>query len=252
VLKAVIFDMGGTLEAVYHKKEFSEPCGKRILEFCAAQGMYLGVSPAALIETIEKRRAEYGVEWAKSTKELSPYELWANWFLRDFAIDQTRLKICADHLADIWERVYHSRTLRPDAKSMLQSLKKMGLVMGIISNTTSFSEVYDILYEYGIREFFDCVYLSAICGYHKPEKELFLAAAGELGFLPGECAYVGDTIAKDVRGARLAGYHSAIRIKPEPAESSDPEEAAGDEEAGYVIKKLSEIPAIIAAINRGL
>lgn len=41
MLKALIFDMGGTLENVYHKTEFNEGCGKKLLAYLARHGIRL-------------------------------------------------------------------------------------------------------------------------------------------------------------------------------------------------------------------
>jgi putative hydrolase of the HAD superfamily len=155
----------------------------------------------------------------------------------------------ADNLANIWERNYYSRSLRPETLPVLEALKQQGLVMGIISNTPSYTQVYEILHEYGIRGYFDCIYLSAVSGYRKPNAELFLAAACDLGALPGQCIYVGDTVSRDVRGSRLAGYLDSIRINSELTNGSDAGLGTEGEEAGYLVSSLMEIPGIVQSLR---
>jgi putative hydrolase of the HAD superfamily len=109
--------------------------------------------------------------------------------------------------------------------------------------------VGEILHEYGIHHYFDSVYLSVISGMRKPNVELFLAAAGDLGCAPSECVYVGDTVSRDVRGARLSGYLGSIRINSELSSGADAGFGVEGEEADYLIQSLLEIPGIARGIN---
>ena len=67
---------------------------------------------------------------------------------------------------------------------------------------------------------------------------------------PLALAYVGDTISRDVRGVRNAGWKIAIQIPCESTARRD----AGMEGLGYapdyLIDDLLEIPPIIAEFNR--
>jgi putative hydrolase of the HAD superfamily len=249
MLKALIFDMGGTLEDVFHRPEFNESCGKKIRDYLAAQGMDIALDPAALMERIEAQNRAYRKWGVDRGVELSPFELWSEWLLKGLKPNLVRLRAVANNLAVIWELNYYSRALRPEALPMLKALKAQGLSMGIISNTSSYTQVYEILHKYGIHDFFDCVYLSAISGYRKPNTELFLAAAADLRVLPGECIYVGDTVSRDVRGARLSGYLGSIRINSELTKGSDAGFGTDGEEADYPVASLMEIPDIVQRIR---
>jgi putative hydrolase of the HAD superfamily len=249
MLKAMIFDMGGTLEDVFHKSEFNEPCGKKFLDYFSRHGIRIDLSPEELMERVEAQNKDYRRQGVIEGRELGPYELWSKWLLKDIDLNQERLKAIADNLANIWERTYYSRSLRPDARPMLEEIKKLGIKMGVISNTSCYTQVGEILHEYGIHHFFECVYLSVISGMRKPNPELFLAAAADLGFAPAECVYVGDTVSRDVRGSRLAGYLGCIRINSELTGGSDAGFSVEGEEADYLVKSLMEIPGIARGIN---
>jgi putative hydrolase of the HAD superfamily len=249
MLKALLFDMGGTLEDVFHRPECNEDCGKRIQDYLTAQGIHIALSPVAMMEHIEARNREYRRWGVDRGIELSPFELWSQWLLDGLVSNQTRLRTVADNLANIWERNYYSRSLRPEAPAMLEALREQGVSMGIISNTSCFTQVREILHEYGIYEFFGCVYLSVVSGCRKPNTELFLAAAADLGILPGECIYVGDTVSRDVRGSRLAGYLASIRINSKLTGASDAGFGTEGEEADYLVAKLTEIPDIVKKLR---
>lgn len=249
MLKALLFDMGGTLEDVSHRPEFNENCGKKIHAYLEAQGLDPAMNPAGLMEHIEARYKAYRKWTLDQGREVSPFDLWSQWLLKGFTINQTRLRIVADNLAVLWERNYYRRSLRPEARPMLEALKQQGLALGIISNTPSYTQVHTILYEYGIRGYFDCIYLSVISGCRKPDAGLFLAAACDLGVLPGQCIYVGDTVSRDVRGPRTAGYRGCIRIHSDLAASSDEGCGTEGEEADYLVASLMEIPDLVKNIR---
>lgn len=59
--------------------------------------------------------------------------------------------------------------------------------------------------QHGLEEYFRFILMSSEIGIRKPSAEIFRIAAQRLGILPGECAYVGDIISRDVRGIRNAG-----------------------------------------------
>ena len=79
--------------------------------------------------------------------------------------------------------------------------------------------------------------------------EIFRVAERRLGLAPEELAYVGDTISRDVRGTRNAGWALMIRIRFPGTAHRD----AGLENAGFepdfTVNELYEIPAIIRSVN---
>ena len=76
----------------------------------------------------------------------------------------------------------------------------------IISNLITSREVPDWLEEDGLTQYFDSVILSAVCGLRKPDPEIYLMAAREVGIPPEKCAYVGDNLNRDVTGAKAANF----------------------------------------------
>ena len=66
---------------------------------------------------------------------------------------------------------------------------------------------------------------------------------------PEEMAYVGDTLSRDVRGVRNAGWKLIIRIDSPNAARRDKGLAEMGWRADYEIQDLGEIPAIIQKEN---
>lgn len=96
---------------------------------------------------------------------------------------------------------------------MLKGLKEdLGLHISVVSNTGSLFQVFSVLQEYGIRQYFDEINLSSITGYRKPHPHIFNIALQQSGFRAEECAFVGDTVSRDVVGPRKMGYGEVFQI----------------------------------------
>ena len=138
---------------------------------------------------------------------------------------------------------------RPWIKETLDALRDQGMKLGLISNIISLSAAPHFLKEYGVRDYMDCMVLSSAAGIRKPSAEIFRIAERELGLGPEELAYVGDTLSRDVKGVRNAGWRLMIQIKNPGAAKRD----KGLEHAGlrpdYLIEGLEEIPEIIRREN---
>jgi putative hydrolase of the HAD superfamily len=246
MLKAVLFDMGGTLENVAHTPECNIPCGAKILSYLRAHGAALEIGAEEFMARCEERNKEYRKWGTDNRRELSPYEIWSQYYLKEFDVPQEKLRVIAENLANIWERNFYARSLRKETPELLEQLKERGIPMGIISNTSSLTHVIENLHEMGIHQYFaGCVYLSSVSGYRKPGAQIFIEAAADLGAKPGEAVYAGDTVSRDVRGARNAGYLAVIRIASELTAGADAWYNTEGEEADYFVKNLLEIPAII-------
>jgi putative hydrolase of the HAD superfamily len=253
MLKALLFDMGGTLEDVARRSECNAAWGGKILSYLETHGIRTGMEPEEFMKRCEEKNREYRRWGTEMGLELSPYEIWSRYYLKDFDIDQEKLRIIAENLANIWERNFYTRGLRKDAPAMLERIRERGLAMGIISNTPSLTHVIENLHEMGIHRYFaGCIYLSSLSGYRKPGRAIFIEAAADLGAKPSEAVYVGDTVSRDVRGARDAGYLATIRIASELTAGADEGLNTQGEEADYLIGNLAEIPGIVDSIADSL
>lgn len=93
--------------------------------------------------------------------------------------------------------------LERDCKSVLADLKGRGFRLGVISNFDSRLE--GVLESLGIREFFDSVTISSICGAAKPDAAIFERALRDATSAPERAIHVGDDPEDDVMGARGVG-----------------------------------------------
>jgi HAD superfamily hydrolase (TIGR01509 family) len=98
----------------------------------------------------------------------------------------------------------------------------------LISNVNSRGQVPTNLKEYGILDYFHPIVLSSEYGCRKPDPAIFHHAARLANVPTSRCVYVGDRIARDVEGARRAGFGLAIQIRHDFEHGEEERGAAPD------------------------
>lgn len=94
--------------------------------------------------------------------------------------------------------------LFPDTIPTLRALRDAGLSTGLVSDAQRvFLEPE--LRLLGLPQWVDTIVISSDWGYQKPDPRLFAQALRDLDVKAEEAVYVGDTISRDICGARKAG-----------------------------------------------
>jgi putative hydrolase of the HAD superfamily len=220
-IRAVLFDMGGTLESLYYDETTRRRGACELLEFLRRQGLDPGLSLPELQATVVFRMEGYQAWREHSEVELSPEKVWAEYIFPDCGLSKERLAAVAEDLAYLHATHFQLRSLRPEAPAVLEELRTRGFRLGMISNVLSRRLVASCLAEYGIAHYFEQVVTSAHFGWRKPNRRIFDEAARLMAVPPASCAYVGDTLSRDVIGARCAGYGLAIQIRSFLTDRSD-------------------------------
>ena len=248
MVKTVLFDMGGTLEDIY----VDAASEKAAMEKLDAMLCSYGLNPNADLEELKRRVnagwTRYGAYRDAHNVELKPVEIWCDYILTDFSFPRELLSPHCEEIAHMWEVTYYHRQLRPGVKPMLEGLKEMGLKLGIVSNTAALYQVFDILEEYGIRDYFQDVTLSSVTGLRKPCPDIFQVALRQTQSLAEESAYVGDTLSRDVIGSKRAGFAVAIQICSQLTKMKD----AGVDPAfrpDYMVGDIFDVLRIIRQVN---
>jgi len=244
-IDTVLFDMGGTIEDIHYDRALRLKALPGILAVLAGEGIVLPGDDHEILDRLLSRNAEYKTWSEKSRIESPPATIWKEWNLRDFSVPADKVDRIAENLAYVWETSFFSRKMRPDAVSTLASIAERGYRMGVISNTSSRTQVFRTLEEYGIANYFECVILSSIEGVRKPHPAIFEAALKAMGSGASSTAYVGDTLSRDVIGSKRAGYALAFQIRSFLTAGSDAQVAAGSTQPDFVVEHLGEIVAIL-------
>ncbi len=211
-LKAVFFDMGGTIETFGWTPELRIRETAGIRQRLEEAGISLGLTDLQLYETISAGLAEYHQVSLENMEELPARRVWNEFILPGWPLDRDKLSSIAEDLTFFIETHYYERAMRPEVPAVLEAIRTMGLKIGIISNVNSLAQVPTNLDIYNIRHYFDPIVLSSAYGRRKPDPAIFHFAARIANVPTSQCAYIGDRIARDIVGARKAGYRLAVQI----------------------------------------
>jgi len=114
-------------------------------------------------------------------------------------------------------RIPQRRSLDDDALSTLNTLKARGFSLGVVTNRHWGGDTFqEDLHTMGICPVIDLKHMaiSADVGLRKPNPELFQHTLRTLNAVPEETVMVGDSIAADIRGAKMLGMLAVWKPKP--------------------------------------
>lgn len=242
-IQAVFFDMGGTIETFWHNRELRLEATPGIQERLLSAGIDLQLSNEQLFEVVSAGLERYHRWRMQSLEELSPRRVWSEYILNGYPVDPIRLASTAEELMLYIDTHYYHREMRPEVPGVLETIRQMGLKIGLISNVCSRGQVPMNLKQYGIRHYFDPLVLSSEYGRRKPDPAIFHYAARLANVPTRACVYVGDRISRDVTGARRAGYRLAIQIRHNFEHGEEDEGATPD----AIIDNMTQLVDILKA-----
>ena len=202
---AVLFDFGGTLDAdgIAWKERFHRlfetegvAVGPRQFDpaFYAADDALVGTVPATLPLEDTVLRVANGVAAALRAEDATLGARVAARFLSE-------ARACFEANARVLER--------------LAQRHRLGIVSNFYGNLPTVCDNADV------RRYFGVIVDSAQVGFLKPDPRIFLAAVETLGVKPGRTVMVGDSLARDMAGARAAGM-AHIWLAPHPERQGPP------------------------------
>jgi beta-phosphoglucomutase len=182
-LKACLFDMDGVIvdTAKYHFHAWARLAESLGVPFTEEQNEQLkGVSR---VDSLEKILA-WGNLQLNNAKKLELMELKNKWYL-DFVATVT------------------PEEMLPGTLDLLKSLKEHGIKIGLGSSSKNSILILDKL---GIMSFFDTIVDGNKITLSKPNPEVFLRGAHELGFKPSEIIVFEDALS-GVEAAKTGGFY---------------------------------------------
>lgn len=240
-IQAILLDVGNTLRIVVGDEAFQEQAKKDLMHLAGTSE-----SPELFFEGIEKRWKEYRTISKKSLLEASEFELWTKWLLPMYPAE--KIGPMAGKLTRLWRDRDGKRVPRWDVSQVVKELHRRGYILGIIANTITETEIPDWLVEDQLEEYFKTVVLSSKVTIRKPNPEIYLMAARNLGVAPENCVYVGDNPVRDVEGAQAANYGLSIIIIEPATLKKEPQK--GDQKPDYFINELSDLLTIFPERSR--
>jgi putative hydrolase of the HAD superfamily len=242
-IRAVVFDMGGTLEDLYYDGASRVEATRGLHRLLIERDLDPCLPLPDLQATVLTGMKAYQ-EWREESEmELSSERVWTEYIFPNHSLPKDRLIANAEDLTFFYETHFYVRSLRPEAPALLDALHERGLSLAVISNIISHRVVRYCLEQYGIEHYFNPVITSAGFGWRKPNARIFLEAARLMNLPPFACAYVGDTVSRDVIGARRARYGLAIQIKSFLTDKADKDTHVQSPDA--IIHNLMQVVGLV-------
>ena len=206
VLRAILFDYGGTLDGGVHWLP-------RFAQLYRAAGITLD---------FERLRAafDYATSRAYADATIAGFGLEA---LVEYHVARQFEHLGLTHTAAaaiVSEFVRASRLGLEQSRIRLARVRPY-VALGVISNF--YGNVERILQDAQFGALLATVVDSAVVGVRKPDPAIFTLAVRRLGCEPGEALYVGDSIEKDMVGAHTAGLRTGWLVGPFERPCSRPE-----------------------------
>ncbi len=186
MIQGILFDYDGTLSARY---ESAYHMYRHIMQECRPDLDDESIEFESMVQ-----RCMYWDEYGTAHKS--------------YVLEQMKANYCPNLNVKQWEQrwrdeFYLYQVAMPGMLETLPELKKKYRI-GIITNGDGPSQnrKIDTL---GLRRYCHTVIASGDLGFSKPDPEIFLHAAEDLGLYTSEVAFIGDTFHTDVLGAYNAG-----------------------------------------------
>jgi HAD superfamily hydrolase (TIGR01549 family) len=222
---AVLFDLEGTLvqtpwEDPQHVLEFRHQTRTKLIEL----GIPLSVLDGIERSTVMRNKASEYVEGNFSRARQRRYHQEMEKFLKQYELEAARRS-----------------KLFPETMSVLNELKKLGLRMGLITNTSR--EAVDIVFQlHALQKYFDVIVTRNDVKKLKPDSEGVLLAIKKLK--ASSFFMIGDLTFDMLAAKNANGVFIAVKRNPEDEL---------DIPADFSVQSLSEVQSIVrsAARNQG-
>lgn len=207
MLRAILFDLGGTL--IYPQRPWP-PILEQADRALAAQLVQHGLldDDEFAFQRWRELRERYSIQRIQDGREYTYHRLLLEW-LKPLSSGDTALRIAISEAL----RAFFSVT-RPnwqadeEAHPVLRELRLRGYLLGLLSNAAEDEDVQALVDRMGFRPFFDFVLSSAACGYRKPHPYPFQQALAYWNLPPSQVVMIGDTLTADILGANRLGMVS--------------------------------------------
>jgi putative hydrolase of the HAD superfamily len=234
-LAAVTLDAGGTLFAV------AEPVGVTYARVAGRHGISLdpralergfheafaGAPPLAFPGASPTRLAEHERAW------------WYTVVRRAFGEAATArdFDACFGELFAYYARPEAWRVF-PEVRDVLGELRQAGMRLAVVSNFDR--RLLGLLAGLELAPLVHHTVCSAGVGAAKPDPRIFRVALARLGAAPRGTLHVGDSVGRDIEGARAAGLHAVLLDRDGRRPALPPDVPS--------VTTLVELPALVAAV----
>lgn len=213
MIKAVIFDMDGTLidsQPIWYQvsTDFFQKNG-----FPVTMDDMIKLTGSPVAKLVDYVLQAYGQKDKERAQLITG--------LMDYAVSE----------------ILAAKPLLPNVKEVLAQLKQQGIKMAVASASPR-NMLQGIVDSCGIAEYFDYLASAEELDYNKPHPAVYLHAAQQLGVNPTECFAVEDSVLGMISG-KAASMKTVVI--PAQAELDDPRWALAD----FKLTNIAELPALL-------
>ncbi|MBN1122900.1 MAG: HAD family hydrolase [Anaerolineae bacterium] len=249
-IKAVVFDLGGTLLHYHDDKNGNPRTPFRRITMAGIRSVVMhlinnGISLPPIEEIGATVDRHIHQSYQADLEELrgSSIEVPIRAALAELGAD-----IEDQHWAELRPKFYESIDgivfPRSGLHETLEVLREVGYLIGLVSNTYWAGDLHDRhLKEQGIFDYFPVRIYSCDSPFMKPHPGIFNLALDELEVAPEEAAYVGDRPDIDVAGAQAAGMYGILIDSPYRTEE------LGEIQPDAIIAELPDLPAALIGLE---
>jgi HAD superfamily hydrolase (TIGR01662 family) len=243
ILRAVIFDLGGTLMYPRHPwPPIMERAYAALANSLCEQGFNLNR------DTIQ-RDLKYHLEHYFTQRDVDLFEKTYLAVIRGLLAESGHPDVPDAPIRRALDAMYsHTQPnwiLEEDAMLALRTLEAGGYRLGVVSNAGDNQDVFQLVNRFGIEPYFDFILTSAACSYRKPHPRIFELALTHWGIPAQEVAMVGDSLEADIQGAKAAGLYSIWITRRVMKPLARPEVRPDAR-----IRTLSELPILFSNLLR--
>jgi putative hydrolase of the HAD superfamily len=226
--RAILFDMGGTLDGGVHWLN-------RFARLYAEAGLDLPRERVrAAFDEAERRAALDDVMLTCGLDAM--LDRHVTWQLEHLGADPAVRRAVVERFAATVRRA------ADDNAPMLATLSARGLRLGVVSNGCGNVEV--LCAEFGYAPYLSAIVDSRRVGLYKPDPAIFIYAAAKVGVPARSILMVGDSFDRDVRPARSLGMMTAWIVDDG---SVCPDPSLVD----VRLRRLSDLPAALESAAAG-
>jgi len=215
VLRAILFDWGGTLMDDEWSDEIALKGHSAGLAALTRDGL---PDAAAFTGYLREHEAELFPLTGEDEIDISAV-MTQSFAAQGVELTDDDVRLFLQAAQEAWSSHY---ALAASAHALLEALRERGLKLALVSNTASPQWLLQpILERQGIAERVDAIVLSSEVGKRKPHPAIFERALRDLDVQSSEALFVGDRLDADVRGASRVGMKTVQAFWFRADEASD-------------------------------
>jgi N-acetyl-D-muramate 6-phosphate phosphatase len=215
--QGVLFDFGGVLVDGLPRDDGYAEVAEHVVELLNRHRSN-GLDRVQIEGDIRAGMAAYEAWKYAQSRRAEPVEVTHRQFWEEFVAADwprgARLAVAAHAvpLCNFLEDLVADRPARDGMLQIVERLAQAEVPLGLISNSLGAHCRRRLVAEHGFDRYFGVQIYSDEIGIRKPHPQFFHWGCDSIGVAPAHTWYVGDTLDRDILGARRAGIGRAILI----------------------------------------